>query len=70
MKNAMFEEGVKCLGYITWGPIDILASMCNMDKRYGFVYVNRTNKDIRDLKRIPKNHIIGLKKHLNQMEKI
>ena len=28
--------------------------MCNMDKRYGFVYVNRTNKDIRDLKRIPK----------------
>ena len=54
MENAMFEDGVPCLGYITWGPIDILASMCNMDKRYGFVYVNRTNKDIRDLKRIPK----------------
>ena len=54
MENAIFEDGVDCLGYITWGPIDILASMCNMDKRYGFVYVNRTNKDIRDLKRIPK----------------
>ena len=44
MENAMFEEGVPCLGYITWGPIDILASMCNMDKRYGFVYVNRTKQ--------------------------
>lgn len=62
MKNAMFEEGVKCLGYITWGPIDILASMCNMDKRYGFVYVNRTNKDIRDLKRIPKKSYHWVKK--------
>ena len=40
MENAIFEDGVDCLGYITWGPIDILASMCNMDKRYGFVYVN------------------------------
>ena len=57
MKDAMIEDGVKCLGYITWGPIDILASMCNMDKRYGFVYVNRTNKDMRDLKRIPEKII-------------
>ena len=62
MKNAMFEEGVKCLGYITWGPIDILASMCNMDKRCGFVYVNRTNKDMRDLKRIPKKSFAWVKK--------
>ena len=62
MKNAMIEEGVKCLGYVTWGPIDILASMCNMDKRYGFVYVNRTNKDLRDLKRIPKKSFAWIKK--------
>ena len=62
MKDAMFEDGVDCLGYITWGPIDILASMCNMDKRYGFVYVNRTNKDIRDLKRIPKKSYHWVKK--------
>ena len=62
MENAMFEDGVPCLGYITWGPIDILASMCNMDKRYGFVYVNRTNKDLRDLKRIPKKSFKWIKK--------
>ena len=62
MENAIFEDGVDCLGYITWGPIDILASMCNMDKRYGFVYVNRTNKDLRDMKRIPKKSYQWIKK--------
>lgn len=53
------------------GPIDILASMCNMDKRYGFCCLCKPyhNKDIHDLKRIPKNHIIKVKKHLNQMER-
>ena len=36
--------------------------MCNMDKRYGFVYVNRTNKDLRDMKRIPKKSYQWVKK--------
>ena len=62
MKNAMFEEGVPCLGYITWGGIDIPASMADMDKRYGFVFVNRTNKDLRDLRRIPKKSFYWIKK--------
>ena len=62
MKNAMFEEGVPCLGYITWGGIDIPASMADMDKRYGFVFVNRTNKDLRDLRRIPKKSFAWIKK--------
>ena len=26
MKNAILEDGVDCLGYITWGPIDIPSS--------------------------------------------
>ena len=33
-----------------------------MDKRYGFVYVNRTNKDLRDMKRIPKKSYYWVKK--------
>ena len=49
MKKAMFEDGVPCLGYVTWGPIDIPSSACEIAKRYGFVYVNRTEKDIKDL---------------------
>ena len=35
-------------------PIDILSSRAQMKKRYGFVYVNRDNKDLKDMKRIKK----------------
>lgn len=54
MKKAMFEDNVPCLGYVTWGGIDILSSNCQMKRRYGFVFVNRTEKDLRDLRRVPK----------------
>ncbi|WP_125702426.1 glycoside hydrolase family 1 protein [Lacticaseibacillus daqingensis] len=54
MKDAIFEDGVTVLGYLGWGLIDIPASSGNMDKRYGAVYVNRTNSEVRDLARIPK----------------
>jgi 6-phospho-beta-glucosidase len=54
MKDAMFEDGAKVLGYLGWGLIDIPSSHADMNKRYGAVYVNRTNHDLRDLKRVPK----------------
>lgn len=54
MKDAIYVDGVDVLGYLGWGLIDIPSSSGNMDKRYGMVYVNRTNHDLRDMKRIPK----------------
>lgn len=42
------------MGYLSWGGIDILSSQGQMKKRYGFVYVDRDEEDIKDLKRIPK----------------
>ena len=53
MKLAV-KEGVDCRGYLMWGPIDILSSRANMDKRYGVVYVNRDNHDLKDMRRIKK----------------
>ena len=53
MKKAV-EEGVDCRGYLSRGPIDILSSRAQMKKRYGFVYVNRDNDDLKDMKRIKK----------------
>ena len=35
-------------------PIDILSSRAQMKKRYGFVYVNRDNDDLKDMRRIKK----------------
>lgn len=54
MKAAILEDGVEVIGYLGWGLIDIPSSSGNMDKRYGMIYVNRTNHDLKDLKRIPK----------------
>ena len=54
LKDAVYQDGVDVIGYLGWGLIDIPSSSGNMDKRYGMVYVNRTNTDLRDLKRIPK----------------
>lgn len=54
MYEAMHEDGVEVIGYLGWGLIDILSSQGDMRKRYGLVYVNRTNHDLRDMKRVPK----------------
>lgn len=54
LKDAVFQDGVLVLGYLGWGLIDIPSSSGNMDKRYGMIYVNRTNHDLRDLRRTPK----------------
>lgn len=54
LKAAVEEDGVDLRAFLTWGPIDILSSQGEMKKRYGFIYVNRTDEDLRDLKRTPK----------------
>lgn len=55
-------DGVDCFGYITWGPFDMLSSSGDMNKRYGFIFVNRTNDDLRDMKRFKKKSFAYMKK--------
>ncbi len=54
LRLAVSEDGVDLMGFLTWGPIDILSSRCEMKKRYGFIYVNRTDTDLKDLARYKK----------------
>lgn len=45
MKKAIELDGVEIMGYTSWGCIDLVsASGGEMDKRYGFVYVDMDNK--------------------------
>lgn len=62
LKDAVSIDGVEVIGYLGWGLIDILSSQGDMRKRYGVVYVNRTNHDLRDMKRVPKKSYHWLKK--------
>ena len=55
MKKAVEEDGVTLMGYCPWGPIDLVsASTGEMEKRYGFIYVDKNNKGEGTLTRTPK----------------
>ena len=62
LRLAVTEDGVDSMGFLTWGPIDILSSQGEMKKRYGFIYVNRDETDLKDLKRSPKKSYEWFKK--------
>ncbi len=50
------RDGVDCFGYAAWGPIDIIScSQGEMDKRYGFIYVDLDNLGHGSGKRIRKD---------------
>lgn len=53
MKKAV-SDGVEMIGYCAWSFTDLLSWLNGYKKRYGFVYVNRTETDEKDMKRIPK----------------
>ncbi|AOT55804.1 6-phospho-beta-glucosidase [Weissella soli] len=41
MEEAIIEDGIPVIGYLSWGPIDIVsAGTGEMKKRYGYIYVD------------------------------
>ena len=57
------EEGVNIFGYTTWAPIDLVSfTTGQMDKRYGFIYVDMDDEGHGDLHRIRKDSFYWYKK--------
>lgn len=57
------EDGVNIFGYTSWGPIDLVSfTTGQMDKRYGFIYVDMNDKGEGDLHRIRKDSFYWYKK--------
>lgn len=48
------NDGVDLIGYCVWSAIDLVSVNNGISKRYGLIYVNRDEHDLKDLKRIPK----------------
>ncbi len=62
MKDAILEDGVECLGYTMWGPMDLVSlSTGEMKKRYGFIYVDMDDKGNGTLKRTRKKSFYWMK---------
>lgn len=61
MKNHLSElkkaiiDGVEVISYNTWTFIDVVSSSNGFSKRYGLIYVDRTEQDSKELKRIKKD---------------
>jgi len=55
MKEAI-DDGVVLIGYTPWSAIDLVSvSTGEMEKRYGFIYVDKDNKGNGTLKRYKKD---------------
>ena len=49
------NDGSDLIGYCPWSAMDLISTHQGIRKRYGFIYVDRTDTDIKDCKRIPKD---------------
>ena len=49
------QDGVDIIGYCPWSAIDLISTHEGIEKRYGFIYVNRTEEDLLDLARYKKD---------------
>ncbi|MCP1427104.1 6-phospho-beta-glucosidase [Paenibacillus xylanexedens] len=47
-------DGVDVIGYCPWSVIDVVSTHQGYGKRYGMIYVNRGEQDLKDLKRLKK----------------
>lgn len=55
MLQQAMGEGVPIIGYYPWSAIDLISTHEGIKKRYGFIYVNRDDFDLKDLKRYRKD---------------
>ena len=63
MRDAVNIDGVDLIGYTTWGCIDLVsASTGEMNKRYGFIYVDKDNEGNGTLRRSKKKSFEWYKK--------
>lgn len=48
-------DGVEVMGYCPWSAIDVVSTHQGYGKRYGFIYVDRDEFDLREMKRYRKD---------------
>lgn len=54
-------DGVELFGYCPWSAIDLVSTHQGCSKRYGFIFVNREEFDLKDLGRIRKKSFFWYK---------
>lgn len=62
----LVEEGYPLFGYCPWSLLDLVSSHQGFSKRYGLIFVDRTDADIKQCKRIPKESYYWYQKVIEQ----
>ncbi|WP_207695283.1 6-phospho-beta-glucosidase [Enterococcus sp. DIV0212c] len=55
VRLAIVQDGVDVFGFCPWSFIDLISTTSGFRKRYGFVYVDRTDTEIKELIRYKKD---------------
>lgn len=58
----LITDGCEVMGYCPWSAIDLISTHEGIKKRYGFIYVDRDEFDIKTLKRYRKDSFYWYKK--------
>ena len=49
------SDGIEVFGYCPWSAIDLISTHQGITKRYGFIYVDRNEEELKELKRYKKD---------------
>ncbi len=55
-------DGVQLFGYSPWSAFDLISTHQGVTKRYGLIYVDRDEFDLKEMRRIPKDSFFWYKK--------
>lgn len=69
MKLAI-TDGVDMLGYCPWAAIDVVSTHQGYRKRYGFIYVDRDEFELKELKRYRKDSFYWYQNVIRRMGKV
>ncbi len=58
----VMSDGVEVMGYCPWSAIDLISTHQGMRKRYGFIYIDREEFDLKSLDRYRKDSFFWYKK--------
>lgn len=59
-------DGVEVIGYCPWAALDVVSTHQGYKKRYGFIYVDRDEFDLKEMKRMKKDSFYWYQKVIEE----
>lgn len=70
VKLSITQDGVSIFGYCPWSLLDLISTTSGFRKRYGLIYVDRTDAEIKRLARYKKDSFYWYQKVIESNGKV